>query len=379
MTYSALMLSSGPWVSDPPAATEADSAPPSDAPPRARRTRVLRPLALLIARSLVRTAIILWLVATVTFLAIRALPGNPVDVWIQDMQGTGLTADQARVQATRLLKINVNEPLWSQYVDYMRNLSHGDLGNSVILSPGTPVTEMLGSRLGWTLFSVGFALIVSFFIGLYLGSLAAYRRGRWVDRLITNISAVTDAIPAVLVGIALTFYLGVVWDLVPIEALRGAYSPDVQPGFNFGFVTSALAHVAAPGTVYVLTSVGGWALAMRASALTVLNDDYVTHARARGLSERTIRVAFVQRNARLPLVTGFAISMGFVFSGAVLVERIFVYPGVGQLLADALARRDYTVMQGIVLATTVTVRVATAIADTLYGWLDPRTRTEHHT
>ena len=373
------MPSSGSWVSEPPAATEADSAPPSDAPRRAKRARVLRPLALLIARSLVRTAVILWLVATVTFVAIRALPGNPVDVWVQDMQGSGLTAEQARIQATQLLKIDVGEPLWSQYLDYMRNLSHGDLGNSVILSPGTSVTEMIGSRLGWTLFSVGFALIVSFFIGLYLGSVAAYRRGKWVDRLITNTSALMDAIPAVLVGIALTFYLGVVWDLVPIEAFRGAYSPDVQPGLNFGFVMSALAHVAAPGTVYLLTSVGGWALAMRASALTGLSDDYVTHARARGLSDRTIRVAFVQRNARLPLVTGFAISMGFVFSGAVLVERIFVYPGVGQLLADALARRDYTVMQGVVLATTVTVLVATAIADTLYGWLDPRTRTEHHT
>lgn len=373
------MLSSGSLASEPPAATEADSAPPSDAPRRATRARVVRPLALHIARSLIRTAVILWGVASVTFLAIRALPGNPVDVWIQDKQDSGLTAEQARKQATQLLKINVNQPLWSQYTDYMRNLSHGDLGNSVILSPGTSVTEMIGSRLGWTLFSVGFALVISFFIGLYLGSVAAYRRGKWVDRLITNTSALMDAIPAVLVGIGLTFYLGVVWHLVPIDALRGAYSPDVQPGFDFGFMMSALAHVAAPGTVYVLTSVGGWALAMRASALTVLSDDYVTHARARGLSERTIRVAFVQRNARLPLVTGFAISMGFVFSGAVLVEQIFVYPGVGQLLANALARRDYTVMQGIVLVTTMTVLAATAIADTLYGWLDPRTRTGQHT
>jgi peptide/nickel transport system permease protein len=168
-----------------------------------------------------------------------------------------------------------------------------------------------------------------------------------------------------------------VWGVVPIQDLRGAYSPDVQPGFNLDFMLSALAHVILPGTVYVLSSVGGWALAMRGSALSVLKDDYVTHARARGLAERTIRVSFVQRNARLPLVTGFAISMGFVVSGSVLIEEIFVYPGVGQLLADALARRDYTVMQGVVLATTVTVLLATAIADTLYGWLDPRTRTEY--
>ncbi len=350
--------------------------PAASEPRRTARRNVARPLVKLVARSLIRIALMFWLVATVTFLAIRALPGNPVDVWVQDMQGTGLTARQAEQQATRLLKIDVDASLWSQYVDYMRNLLHGDLGNSVILSPGTPVLEMLSGRLAWTLFSVGLALVLAFVIGLQLGGIAAYRRGTWADRLITNGSAVMDAIPPVLVGIALTFYVGVVWELVPIQSLRGAYSPDVSPGFNLPFAFSALAHVIAPATVYVLTTIGVWALQMRSSALTVLNDDYVTQARARGLSERTIRVSFVQRNARLPLVTGFAITMGFVFSGSILVEEIFVYPGVGQLLADALAKRDYTVMQGVVLATTVTVLIATAVADALYGWLDPRTRTE---
>ena len=349
-----------------------------DLPHRTERSKVVRQFLILVGRSLAGTAVMLWLVATVTFLAIRALPGNAVDVWVQEMQGTGLTAEQARGQATKLLKIDVDDPLWSQYAAYMHNLAHGDLGNSIILAPGTPVVDMLGGRLLWTLFSVAFALVVGFFIGLYLGSVAAYRRGTWIDRLITNGSALMDAIPAVLLGIVLTFYVGVVWKVVPIQALRGAYSPEVQPGFNLDFMLSALAHVVMPATVYMLTSIGGWALAMRSNAVSVLNDDYVHQARARGLSERTIRVAFVQRNARLPLVTGFAISMGFVVSGSVLVEEIFVYPGVGQLLADALARRDYTVMQGVVLATTITVLLATAIADALYGWLDPRTRIEQH-
>ncbi|MBM7789667.1 ABC transporter permease [Tenggerimyces flavus] len=343
---------------------------------RASGFGVVRQLAAFLVRAVLRTVLMLWLVASVTFLAIRALPGNPVDVWVQDMQGTGMTAAQAEKQATRLLNIDVNESLWSQYVSYLNNLLRGDLGQSVILSPGTPVSEMIGDRLGWTLFSVGFALIIGFFIGLYLGGIAAYRRGSWLDRVITNGSALMDSIPPVLLGILLTFYLSVVWDLVPVQNLRGAYSPDVQPGPNLDFVLSALAHVIAPGTVYILTSVGAWALIMRSSALSVLGDDYVKQGRARGLSERTIRVSYVQRNARLPLVTGFAISMGFVVSGSVLVEEIFVYPGVGQLLADALARRDYTVMQGVVIATTITVLIATAVADALYGWLDPRTRIE---
>lgn len=350
--------------------------PPGELLGRTPTAGSVRNLGRFLIRSLIRTAAMLWLVASVTFVAIRALPGNPVDAWVQDMQGTGMTADQARAQASRLLNIDVNESMWHQYVDFMNNLVHGDLGKSVILSPGTPVTDMLGERLLWTLFSVGFALIIGFFIGLYLGSVAAYRRGSWIDRLISNTGALMDSIPAVLLAIMVTFYVGVAWELVPIQSLRGAHSPDVQPGLTIDFITSALAHVILPASVYVLTSVGGWALLMRSSAITVLQDDYVTQARARGLSERTIRVSYVQRNARLPLVTGFAISMGFVISGSVLVEKVFVYPGVGQLLADALARRDYTVMQGVVIATTVTVLLATAIADALYGWLDPRTREE---
>src|SRR5690606_18255594 len=113
----------------------------------------------------------------------------------------------------------------------------------------------------------------------------------------------SDSTPPVLIGIMLVFYIGVVWELVPIQSLRGAHSPDVQPGWDVDFILSALAHVIMPGTVYILASVGGWTLMMRSNAISVLKDDYVTQARARGLSERTIRVAFVQRNARLPLVT----------------------------------------------------------------------------
>src|SRR4051812_30045218 len=119
-------------------------------PHRAARPRVARQLGTFLLRVVVRTGLMLWLVATVTFLAIRALPGNPVDVWVQDMQGTGMTAAQAEEQATRLLNIDVNESLWDQYLSYIGNLLHGDLGNSVILSPGTPVSEMIGDRLGWT-------------------------------------------------------------------------------------------------------------------------------------------------------------------------------------------------------------------------------------
>jgi len=123
-----------------------------------------------------------------------------------------------------------------------------------------------------------------------------------------------------------------------------------------------------------MSSLGAWILAMRSNTIGILGDDYVTMARARGLPEKRVRDAYVGRNARLPLVTAFAIALGFTVGGSVLIEQIFVYPGIGYTLAQAVARRDYPVMQGILIVTTVCVLVAVAVADALYGWLDPRIR-----
>lgn len=321
-----------------------------------------------------RIVVMMWMVATVTFFVIRALPGNPVDIYINQLMTGGMSYQEALAVASSVLHIDLTTPLAVQYLSYLGNLFQGNLGVSAVISPGTPVMEMVLGRLPWTLFSVGGSLVVGFLIGLRLGAVAAYSRGKKLDHFLTNSSAVLDAIPAVLMGITLIFLLGIKWELVPLSLMRGAYDPSVTPGLNFAFIRSALAHAAIPGLVYVLTSVGSWLILMRSNAIGVLGEDYVTSARARGLKENRIRSAYVRKNARLPLVVGFAISMGFVVSGAVLIEDIFIYPGVGQLLAMALARLDYTVMQGVLIVTTFTVLIATAIADGLYGWLDPRLR-----
>ncbi len=315
-----------------------------------------------------------FLVATVTFAVVRGLPGNPVDVYVEGLEGSGLTYQAAQARASSLLNIDLSAPVSAQYVEFLGNLAKGDLGDSVALSPGTPVLGMIWSRLPWTLLTVGVGMTLGFVLGLRLGVLAAYRRGGALDASLSNAGALLDSIPPVVPGVLLVFLLGVVWKVVPLDLLRGAYSTTAPPGWNLPFVAGALAHSAAPIAVYVVTSVGGWMLAMRSAAVSVLSEEYVLNARARGLGSRRIRTAYVERNARLPLVTGFAISFGFVLSGSVLIESIFVYPGLGQLLATAIARRDYTVMQGIVIVTTLAVLLTTAIADALHGWLDPRVR-----
>jgi peptide/nickel transport system permease protein len=324
---------------------------------------------------LARMVLIVTVVVTLTFFILRALPGNPVDILTLQFMEQGLSADEALARVTALYRIDLSEPLWSQYLSFMANLVRGDLGDSLVLANGEPVAAIVAQRLPWTLFSVGLSLLISFALGMFLGMLAAYRRNSPLDYALTNLGAVLDAIPNTLTAIYLVFLLGVVWQVIPLQMMRGSISPGMQPGFTLVFFADVLAHVAVPATIYVLSTLGGWILAMRASTISALGEDYLTVARARGLPDLRILTAYVGRNASLPLVTGFSIALGFAVGGSVLIEQIFNYQGIGLLLTQALNRRDYPVLQGILLVTTIAVLISTSLADLLYGWLDPRIRT----
>jgi peptide/nickel transport system permease protein len=325
-------------------------------------------------RAFAKFVLMVWIVATITFVAVRALPGSPADVFVQTLVAGGVPIEEARHRAALTLHADLDAPLATQYVAYLANLARLDLGDSYIIARGHSVAEVIWSRLPWTLFSVGISLAISFWLGMRLGLLAAYRRKSRLDHVVTNGAAVIDAIPAVVFAVLAVLLLGVVWQLVPVTQMRGAYSPSVRPGLSVGFALDALGHVAIPGAVYVLSSLGAWILAMRSNAIGVFGDDFVTMARARGLPEGRIRGAYVGSNARLPLVTAFAIALGFAVGGSVLIEEVFVYPGVGYTLFQAIARRDSPVMEGVLIVTTVCVLIAVTIADALYGWLDPRIR-----
>lgn len=334
--------------------------------------RILKNYAL---QTIAKKALIVWVVVTLSFLIVRGLPGNPVDIMVLNlMDSQGISEDEARTRAASLLRLDLDAPLHEQYFDFLGNLLRGDMGDSYVLARGKPVAEIVFQRLPWTLFSVGTSLLISFTLGMFLGMLAAYRRNSLLDQTLTNLSAMVGAVPNTLWAIILVLLLGVVWKVVPLNMMRGSVSPGVQPGLTLAFIGDVLKHWLVPGMVYVLTTLGGWMLAMRSSTVSVLGDDYVTVARARGLPDFRIITAYVGRNASLPLVTALAISIGFLLGGSTVIEFIFVYQGVGLLMSQAIAKRDYPVMQGILLVTTITVIISTAIADLLYGWLDPRIR-----
>lgn len=344
-------------------------------PSRKNNNLLQRIISSYIIRILLYRLLMIWVVITLTFFIIRALPGNPIDIFVLRLtEESGMTEDEARRYASTLLHIDLGAPLGKQYCDFLGNLLHGDLGTSYTVATHKPVMQLIGANLPWTLFSVGVSLLISFVTGIFMGMFAAYQRNAWSDHLITNLSAITDAIPNTLTAIVLILMVGVVWKLVPITELRGAVSSGVEPGFTSAFLLDVLKHYLWPGSIYVLTAVGSWTLTMRTSTLSTLGEDYVTAARARGLSDLRILTAYVGRNACLPLITALAISLGFVVGGSVLIEKIFVYRGLGYLLSTAIEMRDYPVMQGILLTLSITVMLFTMLADLLYGSFDPRLR-----
>ncbi len=324
-------------------------------------------------RRLVRAVFTIWLVTTITFFVVRAMPGNAVDILIQELTAQGVSPEDAKNQAAALMSIDLDQPLAGQYLDYLGNVLRGDLGNSY-KSAGLSVTGMITQVLPWTLFSVGSALLITFVLGVALGAIMAYKRDTWIDHVLSNLAATLDAISPYLIGLLAILLLGLTWKLVPIMEMRGAMSPGIKPGFTVEFLVDIFKHVRVLLLVYVLSSIGSWMLQMKSNTVATLGEDYVTVARARGLTDGRILTAYVGRNATLPLFTRLAISVGFVVGGSVLLETLFTYRGVGFLLARSLSERDYPVMQGVFLIITVSVVFANLLADYVYGWLDPRVR-----
>jgi peptide/nickel transport system permease protein len=329
-----------------------------------------------VVRRSIKSIVTIFFVVSLTFFLIRLMPSNPIDLFIQEQMVTyGLSYQEASDQARALFSIDLNQPLHEQYFSFLGNLLQGELGQSY-RSRGTPVAAIIKQFLPWTLFCVGTSLLISFVLGISLGMLMAYRRESWIDYLLSVLASIASSVPNYLIAIIMIVYLGVQWKVINFAQMRGSITPGVQPGFTLKFIGDVLWHAALPITVYVLTTVGHWMLAMKSSTISTLGEDYVTVARARGLTDGRIMTSYVGRNASLPLFTQLAIGVASVVGGSVLIELFFVYQGIGQQLFKAISQRDYPVMQGIFLIVTVAVIVANFLADLLYSRLDPRIRHE---
>jgi peptide/nickel transport system permease protein len=329
-----------------------------------------------VLRRILRAIFVIWVVATAVFFMVRLLPGNPVQVYInQQIAQYGVSYEDAAASAASYFSFDPGTPILLQYVDYLGGLVRGDMGMS-ISTRGISVTHLIVEYLPWTLFSVGIGIAIAIVVGLLLGMVMAYQRGGVVDHAVTAIGSFLHAIPNYLLAIIIVAIGGALLGLFDVGAMRGTVTPGVNPSYGLAWVSDIFYHAALPILTYVLTTVGTWALVMKSSTTQVLGEDYVTVARARGLSDARIRTNYVGRNAILPLIAQIATTAGFVVGGAIFVEQTFKYDGIGVTLYNALQTRDYTVLQGILLVITATVVVANLIADLIYSMLDPRIRTD---
>ncbi len=321
-----------------------------------------------ILRRVVFYLVALWVALTLNFFLPRLMPGDPASRLLARIQER-LTPEQ--VTALKKVFGLSEDPLPVQYVTYLANMAQGNLGLSISRFP-SPVTEVIGGGLFWTLLLGAVALIISFVVGNLLGVIGAWRRGGWIDSSLPPVLIFFSAFPYFWLAMLALFFLGFQLHWFP---LRNAYDTLIAPGFTGEFIASVAYHLVLPAGTVVLVSIGGWMLGMRNTMIGTLSEDYISMAEAKGLFRRTIMFRYAARNALLPAVTGFGLALGFIVSGALLTEIVFTYPGLGYLLLTAVQQLDYPLIQGLLLIITVAVLIANFLVDIVYARLDPRVRT----
>ncbi|SFR01335.1 ABC transporter permease [Desulfoscipio geothermicus] len=306
-----------------------------------------------------------WVIVTLNFLLPRAMPGDPFLYLSSDVGEEVIFSEEQRQYY--LAYYGLDRPVGGQYLSYMSELLRGNLGHSLYYNE--PVSHIILRRLAWTFFLVIAAVILSTFIGTVLGSISAWYREKWLDKFLFFNLIIMSEIPAFLLGLVLLFSFAAGLGLFPLSGAMTHFA-----GYENWWekVLDILHHAFLPVIALTIARTGGMYLLSRNSVITVLEKDYLRTARAKGLSEKRVIFRHVLRNAMLPIVTRVFLSLGSLVGGAILVENVFAYPGLGHLMREAVMVRDYPLIQGIFLVVTICVLLANFIADFIYGKLDPR-------
>ncbi|MHB1782634.1 MAG: ABC transporter permease [Acidimicrobiales bacterium] len=312
----------------------------------------------------------LWSCLTINFVLPRLMPGNPAIAMMARFRG------RVNGQVLHALEIafgvNTRQSEVAQYFGYLGNTLTGHLGVSLTFFPNT-VLQVVRSAILWTVVLVGVTTIIGFVLGTLIGMISGWRRGSKLDSILPPVFVVTSAFPYFFVALLLLLAFSITLGWTP---LGFGYANTDTIGWTWHFVGDVLDHAILPACTILVTSIGGWILTMRNNMITTLAEDYVRMARAKGLSPARIMIDYAGRNAILPNLTGFAMSLGFVVSGAILVEYVFSYPGLGYMLLEAVQNEDFALMQTLFLLITIAVLVAILVVDFVTLVLDPRTRSE---
>jgi ABC-type dipeptide/oligopeptide/nickel transport system permease component len=312
----------------------------------------------------------LWAAVTLNFLIPRLQPGDPAQAMATRLAGQNKQVTPEQLHALQLMIGAPTGNILQQYGDYLDNLVHGRFGISYSSFP-TPVIDLIVQKLPWTLVLVGVTQVIAFVAGSILGAFAAWKRNTRFDTVVSLGSTFVGTLPFFWIALLLLYVFAFTLQWLPDS---GGYGDGFTPGLNADFLASAAYHSVLPAIAILVTAPIGWIMGMRNTMVQTLGEDYIRLARAKGLTQRRIALRYGARNAILPNVTGFAIALGSVLGGQVLIEQIFGYPGLGNLMFGALGDKDYPLIQALFLFTTMAVLVANLVADLTYGVLDPRVR-----
>lgn len=317
--------------------------------------------------------LIIFIAGTLNFAIPRLHPGNPVEErmyqLLQQAGGVHIGNVEQMIESFND-RFGLQNPLWRQYFNYWVAVFRLDFGQSIALFPAD-VTEEVRRAMPWTLGLVGTTTVLAALIGSFFGAWLGWTRTPISVSFVVPILLVVTAVPFYLLGLLLMWVFTVFWPLLPGG---GAHDYNIVPSFQLDAVLNILEHAILPATAIILSSIGFWGLGMRSMMVTTMGDDFIKLAEFKGLKERRVFLRYAVRNALLPQVTGLAINLGFVVSGSVLVEVLFAYPGIGNLLYRAIGTQDYFLIQGVLMYVIFAVGLMLLIVDLLYPFIDPRIR-----
>jgi peptide/nickel transport system permease protein len=316
-----------------------------------------------------------WMSISVPFVAFRLLPGDPMTAWVhafEEKYSVSMSGgDELSSYYTKLF--GWDRPLFEQYVRYVYNVMFRlDFGPSFIAFP-TPVSTLIAQRLPWTVGLASVSVIVSWIIALLAGTIAGWFRRSPLTTAAVNVSITLSQVPAYLVAVFLVILFAYQWELFPA---RGAFDADFQKGFNWGFIGSVLYYGALPAISMIIVSLAGWFLSTHSLVVNVLGEDYLLYAEAKGLKPFTIIKQYVLRNVLLPQTTGLALRLGAAVSGGLLVEMIFAYPGIGELMGLGLRMYDFNTIMACIVISVLSVLTMSLVVDLALPLIDPRLRTQ---
>ena len=313
--------------------------------------------------------LVVFVAASFNFFIPRMAPGNPIGAITSRMSqaSAGIENGQAMFEAYRK-RFGLDDPLYIQYARYMLNTARFDFGESLSAYPAS-VSDIIRPAIGWSMGLIGISVLITFGLGVVIGALLAWKGTPRLVRAVLPITMIGGVLPYYLLAMLLLYFFAFSTRTFPMS---GAVDSGIKPDLSWNFISNAGRHAVLPALSIILTSVGGWALTMRSLMVSTIGEDYMLLADAKGLPRSRILWWYSVRNAIPPQLTHLGIAMGYVVSGAILVEIVYSYPGLGYQLYQAIVNSDYTVIQGITLILAVSVGLCVLIIDLIYPRLDPR-------